>query len=102
MDDSVIAKHYEMISKTYPTIDATQLGMVMILLASLRSTMGHEGIRGTIDNYIHVKQLSDDIRICLDFIERELLAIKKSKLDIDYWKIGNTGDFRRDYDKPEV
>ena len=58
--------------------------------------MGHEGVRGTIDNYIHKDDLSPAIRECIDFLEREILAIKKSRIDIDYWKRGNKGSFRRD------
>jgi hypothetical protein len=32
-------------------------------------------------------------------LEREILGIKKSRIDIDFWKKGNTGSFRRDTDK---
>ncbi|KKM73262.1 hypothetical protein LCGC14_1412310 [marine sediment metagenome] len=70
--------------------------------ASLGASMGQEHARGTIDNYIHVKHLSKDIRQCIDFIEREVLAIKSSKLDIDVWKHGNRPSVRRNEDKVET
>ena len=94
MDNDVIQKHYDMVLCHYPNLNLEQLGLVMIVLCSLRASMGHEGIRGTISNYIHKDALSPSVRECIDFLERELLAIRKSKIDIDYWKRGNEGKFR--------
>lgn len=98
MDKSVIAKHYEVIAKHYK-LDVTQLGMTVLMLGALRSSMGHEHVRGTVEDYIHTEGLSDDVRKCVDFLEREVLGIKKSRMDIDFWKIGNRGQFRRDHDR---
>ena len=58
--------------------------------------MGHENARGTINDYIHKDNLSPAVRDCIDFLEREILAIKKSRIDIDYWKRGRKGEFRPD------
>ena len=99
MDIDILAKHWEIIAKRYPNMNITQLGMVTSLLGVLRATMGHESVKGTISDYIHPDQLSDDVRQCLDFLEREILGIKKSRIDIDFWKKGNVGSFRRDMDK---
>ena len=102
MDKSIPAKHIEMIQAHYPGMNLLQLGLVCTLLGAIRASMGHESVSGTIENYIHPKQLTPDVRQCLDFIEREILAIKRSKIDVDYWKRGNTGSFRRSIDKVEV
>ena len=94
MENSVINQHYEIIAKHYPLINVTQLGMVVLMLGALRSTMGHEGADGTVTNYIHKDILSDEVKECVEFLEREILRIKKSRIDIDYWKTGNKGSFR--------
>jgi len=94
MDKTVIAEHIKIIDKHYPGMNIMQLGMVITLLGVLRATMGHEHAKGTVENYIHYENLSPGIRQCLDFIQREILGIKKSKIDIDYWKRGNKGQFR--------
>ena len=99
MDIDVIAKHWEIIAKRYPDMNVGQLGVVVCLLGALRATMGHESVKGTITEYIHPAELTDDVRQCLDFLEREILGIKRSLIDIDYWKRGNEGSFRRDSDK---
>ena len=96
MDNSVISSHYEILAKHYPTVNATQLGLVVLMLGALRSTMGHEGAEGTVTNYIHKEILSDDVKECIEFLEREILSVKKSRIDIDYWKRGNVGAFRED------
>ena len=92
----------EYVGKFYPDMKVTQLGMLCLLLGGLRSSMGHEGAKGTVEDYIHPQHLSPDVRQCLDFLEREILCIKKSRIDIDYWKRGKGGAFRRDSDKIEV
>ena len=92
----IILKHYEMVAKHYPNMDISQLGLTLLMLGSLRASMGHERVSSTIESYIHTAHLEPRVRQCVDFIEREVLAIKKSKLDIDYWKRGNEGSFRRD------
>ena len=102
MDLNIIAKHWEVIEKHYPGMSVTQLGMVVCLLGGLRATMGHEAVKGTIEDYIHPDELSPNIRQCMDFLEREVLGIKKSRIDIDYWKRGRAGEFRRDKDKVTV
>ena len=38
--------------------------------------------------------LSPEVRECIDFLEREILCIRKSKIDIDFWKKGKQGSFR--------
>ena len=80
--------------KAYPNMSITQLGMVLLYLGSIRSCMGHEDARSTLRDYIHKDELSTDIAQCVDFIECEILALRKSKVDIDYWKKGNSGEFR--------
>ena len=102
MDKTIINKHYELIDKHYPNMNIAQLGMVVVMLGVIRASMGHENAIGTIDNYIHPNMLSKEVRQCIDYIEREVLGLKKSKIDIDYWKRGNQGAFRRDADKVEV
>ena len=99
MDKDIIKKHYDMVLSHYPNLNLEQLGLVCLLLCSLRATMGHESARGTIYNYIHKDDLSSAVRGCIDFLEREILAIKKSRIDIDYWKRGNQGQFRPDREK---
>ncbi len=99
MDKDIVSKHYEIINKHYPKMNLTQLGMLVATLGVLRASMGHEHAKSTIENYIHPNALMPEVRQCLDFLEREILGIKKSKIDIDYWKIGNRGSFRRDKDK---
>ncbi len=102
MDKTNVANHYKIIDKYYPNMNIAQLGMVVAMLGVIRASMGHENAIGTIDNYIHPNMLSNDIRQCLDYLEREVLGIKKSRIDMDYWKRGNRGAFRRDVDKVEV
>ena len=99
MDKSVIKAHYDMVLSHYPNINLEQLGLVMLMLCSIRATLGHESVRGTIEDYLHKRFLSPSIRECLDFLEREILGIKKSRIDIDFWKRGNEGKFRRNRDK---
>ena len=89
MDNSIIADNIKPIVKHYPDMYITQLGMVCLMLGALRSTMGHEDARSTIESYIHHKHLDAGVYRCLDFLEREVLAMKRSKLDIDIWKRGN-------------
>lgn len=96
MDNDVIKKHYDMVLCHYPNLNLEQLGLVMLVLCSLRASMGHEGVRGTIDNYIHKDDLSPEVRECIDFLEREILCLRKSKIDIDFWKKGNQGSFRKE------
>ena len=98
----VVLKHYEVIAKYYPNLDISQLGLTLLMLGAIRSSMGHERVAGTIESYIHTTHLEPKIRQCVDFIEREILAIKKSKIDIDYWKRGDSGSFKRDKDLVEV
>lgn len=102
MDNSVVAKHYELVARHYPDMSLTQLGMTCAMLGVIRASMGHENAIGTIENYIHPSVLSPEVRQCLDFLEREVLGVKKSKIDIDFWKKGNTGEFRRDDDKAQT
>ena len=102
MDTTIITRHMEIVSKQYPDMNVTQLGMVCLYIGLIRAALGHEGGKATIDNYIHPEHLSSSVRQCLEYIEREVIALKKSKFDIDYWKRGNKGEFRRDNDKIEV
>ena len=88
MDNSTIKAQLDMVLSHYPKINIEQLGLVCIMLAAIRVTLGHESVKGTIENYVHPSQLSKDVRLCLDFLEREILAIKCSKIDVDYWKFG--------------
>jgi len=91
-EDSI--KYAEPMLKAYPNMSITQLGMVLLYIGSIRSSMGHEDAKSTIRDYIHKEILSADIVQCLDFIECEVLALRKSKVDIDFWKKGNSGSFR--------
>ena len=102
MDNSILSKHLEVVVRYYPNMNVTQLGMLVIMLGVIRATLGHEHAKGTIEEYIHPKHLSKDTRQCLDYLEREVLAIKRSKIDIDYWKRGNQGNFRRDRNKSYI
>ena len=101
MDIDIIAKHIELIEKHYPGINIVQIGIITLLLGSLRATMGHEYSKATLDNYIHVKHMKPNIRKCLDFIEREVLGIKSSRIDIDRYKMGNKSRYKRKYNKTE-
>lgn len=98
MDKTVIHKHWDIVSKHYPGMSITQLGMVVLMIGVIRSSMGHEDAVSTIRDYIHKEDLSPEIRQCVDFIEREFISMMKSKIDIDFWKKGNSGEFRRDID----
>ena len=80
--------------EAYPNMSITQLGMVVLMLGSIRSSMGHEDARSTLMDYIHKELLSPEVMQCVDFIECEVMAMRKSKVDIDYWKKGNKGEFR--------
>lgn len=102
MDKSVVTKHWEVVAKHYPDMNITQLGMLVVMLGVIRSTMGHENAKGTLEDYIHPKYLDKETRKCLDYLEREVLAIKRSRIDIDYWKRGNKGSFRRDKAKVQL
>ena len=80
--------------KAYPNMNITQLGMAVLYVGSIRSAMGHEGAASTVRDYIHKAGLNPDIALCIEFLEREVLCLSKSKVDIDYWKRGNKGEFR--------
>ena len=80
--------------EAYPNMGVTQLGMTVLMLGAIRSNMGHEDAESTLRDYIHKSILSPDVAQCVEFLEREILALKRSRVDIDYWKIGNTGAFR--------
>lgn len=94
MDFKDSIKYATPILEAYPNMSITQLGMVVLYIGSIRSSMGHEDAKSTIRDYIHKEMLPPDIVQCLDFIECEVLALRKSKVDIDFWKKGNTGQFR--------
>ena len=98
MDIKTINNHYKLLADHYPGMNITQLGLSVAMLGMIRSSLGHEDAAGTVENYIHSSELSPEVRQCVDFIEREILSLKKSKIDIDYWKFGNKGSFRRDSD----
>ena len=98
---NTLYRNASIIEKAYPELNILQLGMVVANLGALRASMGHEDAKGTVENYIHKDGLSPGVYQCVDFLEREILAIKKSKIDIDFWKKGKSGGFRRDDDKPE-
>ena len=100
--EEIVLKHYEVIAKHYPNLNISQLGLTLLMLGAIRASMGHERVTGTIESYIHTTHLEPKVRQCVDFIEREILNIKKSKIDIDYWKRGNKGSFKRDRDLVEV
>ena len=100
--DDLAYKHWEMVTAHYPALDVRQLGMACIMLGALRASMGHEHAKNTIECYIHKEHLSQGVRECIDYLEREVLGLKKSKIDIDYWKRGNVGNFRRDKDLVQV
>ena len=86
----------EKIEKKYPGLNVLQLGFITLYLGYLRCLMGHENARSTLRDYIHPEILPNDIRLCVDFIEREIFALTKSKLDIDFYKMGNRSRFRPD------
>ena len=101
MDNTILSRHMEIIGRYYPNMSITQLGLVVLLLGSLRAVMGHEYAKGTVDNYIHAKHLNPKIRQCLDYIEREVMGLKSSRIDIDVWKHGNVSAKKRKYNKQE-
>lgn len=70
--------------------------MTVLYLAAIRSNMGHENCQSTVRDYIHKEGLTPDVALCLEFLEREILSLRKSRVDIDYWKVGNKGEFRPD------
>lgn len=82
--------------KAYPEMNITQLGMVVLYLGTIRACMGHEDARSTLRDYIHKEGLPADIVKCVDFLECEILAMRKSKVDIDFWKKGTSGEFRKE------
>jgi hypothetical protein len=94
MDDTVLQAHADIINKNYPNMNLLQLGMVVAMLGVLRSSMGHESAKSTLRDYISFDNLSPDVKQCLDFLRREVMGMNKSKIDIDYWKRGNKGEFR--------
>ena len=94
IDTTILSQHIEKIAKEYPEMNILQLGIVVLLLGSLRSTMGHEHANGTLKSYIHKEYMSKDVVQCIDFIERELLGTRESKLDIDVWKRGNVPSYK--------
>lgn len=98
----ILEKHIKIIKEHYPDLNITQLGMVVLMLGVIRASMGHENATSTLTDYIHPKYLNKDIRLCIDYLEREVLAIKRSKIDIDYWKRGKLGSFRRDKNKVQA
>ena len=102
MDKSVVVKHYGTVARYYPGMDITQLGLTALMVGVIRASMGHEASKGTVSEYIHPKHLSKEVRQCLDYLEREVLGLKRSRIDVDYWKRGNAGSFRRSEDKVEV
>ena len=83
MDNDIIKKHYEMVLSHYPNLNLEQLGLVVLMVCAIRDSLGHKNARGTIYDYIHKDDLSPGVRECIDFLEREILDIHKSKLDID-------------------
>lgn len=94
MISDAVADHYKIIAKHYPNMNITQLGLVVLMLGAIRSSMGHEGAKGTLVSYINKDMLSEEVKECIEFLEREILRVKKSRIDIDFWKFGNTGQFR--------
>ena len=78
MDLDVIGKHIELIEKHYPGINIVQMGIVALLLGSLRATMGHEYSTGALDNYIHVKHLKPKIKQC--YYNSQMLALQNPRI----------------------
>jgi hypothetical protein len=70
--------------------------MLVANLGVLRASMGHENAHGTLRDYIHKEAMSPGVAQCVDFVEREIVGLNKSKIDIDFWKHGNKGSFRPD------
>lgn len=95
MNEEVIKTALQML-EAYPNMNITQLGMTVLYLAAIRSNMGHENCQSTVRDYIHKEGLTPDVALCLEFLEREILSLRKSRVDIDYWKVGNKGEFRPD------
>ena len=88
--DDVLLKYMDILEQHYPGINIAQLGVVMAILGVLGNTMGHEGIKGTMADYIHPENITDPgVKQCIDFINREILAGKPSRIAIDGWKRGN-------------
>ena len=86
--NDVLVKQLSIINKHYPDMDITQLGLTVLILGALRSMMGHEHDQGTLESYINQQGLSDGVKKCVDYIQREFLGTHKSKIDIDLWKRG--------------
>ena len=86
--NEALVKHFEVVSKHYSNLDITQLGLVVLMLGALRSSMGHEHAQGTLKSYINQQGLSEGVSKCADYIQREVFGTHKSKIDIDLWKTG--------------
>ena len=94
MIESILEAGIEKIDSEYPGLDILQLGFVVLHLAHLRHILGHENARSTLRDYVHTEGMSGGVKLCVEFIEREIFALTKSKLDVDFYKMGNQSSFR--------
>lgn len=87
---SVVSRFVEVGQEKYPNINLLQLGTVTYLLGIMSNILGHEGSRGTMSDYIHPEGMNDrGVIKCLDFLYREILALKDSRIAIGRWHKGN-------------
>lgn len=87
--DELLIKMLEMIDMKYPTLNITRLGMVVMLLGGLRVILGHNKARDTFRDYTHLLKIpgtDDELKMIIDFLEREIFSLTKSRMDIDVYK----------------
>lgn len=88
--DEAFCDLVSMIEKKYPSLDIMQLGLATLTLGGLRSILGHEFASDTLRDYIHISatnyEADPSLKMVIDFMERELFGMAKSKIDIDKYK----------------
>ena len=84
MDDAAI-RIFQTILTKYPNLTPIKLGSILMMLGGMRHQLGHEGVIGSLI-YAHPDESDLECIDCIDFLLREVLAIKPSKLDTSHWK----------------
>ena len=89
----------EMIEKKYPNLDLQQLGSCIMTIGMLRVTLGHDNGSDSVRDYVHViksGEASVEIIECMEFLEREIFGLTKSRLDIDTYQTGNKKNIKQE------
>jgi hypothetical protein len=109
MSDRIIDATGDMITMVdtfYPGLNVLQLGVLTLLLGALRATYGHDNAGFTLRDYSHgimVPSTSAEVKLCLEFLEREIFAFTKSRIDIDVYHTGKNARIKpkEKYEKKE-